>query len=184
MSDIGPEDVLKFWFEECSSSDWFSRSDAFDAGLQARFGVTLEAAAAGELDSWMQTDRGALALLIVLDQFSRNLFRGSPRSFAQDAKALDIARQLVDAGKDRQFGEFEKLFLYMPFEHSEDLPDQERCVELVGNLADKSYLEYAIAHRDVIAEFGRFPHRNGVLGREMTSAEQDYLDGGGRDFSK
>ena len=110
MSEVGPEDILKFWFEECSSSDWFSRSDTFDADLRARFGATLEAAAAGDCESWMQTDRGALALLIVLDQFSRNLFRGSPRSFAQDAKALEIARQLVDAGKDQQFSEFNFLW--------------------------------------------------------------------------
>lgn len=176
MSDIATVDaVLTFWFEDCSPQDWFQKSDAFDAGLRDRFAATHAAAAAGELDGWAETRDGRMALILVLDQMSRNLHRGDPRAFAQDAMALDLARRAVAAG-DHAFSSPERcLFLYLPFEHSEELADQALCMALYTALGNAEWTEYAHRHQVIIERFGRFPHRNEILGRESTAEEIAFL---------
>lgn len=178
-----PDEVLAFWFEGDASlfrEKWFKADPAFDATCRHTFGAALDAARAGAFDSWTATPRGTLALLVLLDQFSRNIHRGTPLAFAADPKARRIAAAAVERGDDRALGPFERGFLYLPFEHSEDLADQDRSVELFESLrgtyesADRA-IEYAERHRDVILRFGRFPHRNAILGRESTPDEVAYL---------
>ncbi len=155
-----------------------SRKDAaFDADFKARFEGAHHAAATGALDGWASSPDGALALLILLDQLPRNAWRASGYMFATDGKALAVARAAVDAGFDRRVDDALRAFFYMPFMHSESLVDQERCVELCGDLPDN--LRFAILHRDIIRCFGRFPHRNAALGRTTTPEEQRFLDEGG-----
>ena len=138
-----------------------------------------EAAAAGKLTDWEASAEGALALLILLDQFPRNMFRGDPRAFSSDAQALEVAHRALARGADKRIEAPLLQFLYLPFMHSEDLADQLRCVELFRTTADTENLRYAKEHADIIRRFGRFPHRNRVLGRTTTPAEQVFLDGGG-----
>ena len=185
MTDF--EAILDFWFADDPSAQravWFQKSDAFDAGCRA-FLDRHEAAKRGELDRWADTAEGALALLILLDQLSRNLHRGSPETFAADAKARAIATAAIDRGFDRALTPVQRMFVYLPFEHSEDLADQARSVALFetirSDLGDRT-VDYAARHRDVIARFGRFPHRNAVLGRVNTQAEADYLAQPGSGF--
>ncbi|MEH3086349.1 MAG: DUF924 family protein [Xylophilus ampelinus] len=174
-----PADVVGFW-RDAGQKRWFAKDDAFDADFRRRFLAAHEAAAAGALGGWETTPDGALALLILLDQFPRNAFRGSARMFATDAQALAIAGRSVDAGFDAAAEPALRPFFYMPFMHSEALADQDRCVELSARLtAGGDTLRYAELHRDIIVRFGRFPHRNPVLGRETTPAEQRFLDDGG-----
>ncbi|HEY8374880.1 MAG TPA: DUF924 family protein [Nannocystis sp.] len=171
-----PDDVLGFWFSPRVRPQWFVRSDAFDREICERFHEVYVDAAAGALDDWAKTPRGALALVILLDQFPRNMFRGTPAAFGSDAKAREIARAAVDAGLDDSLSQEERLFLYLPFEHSEDLADQERAVALIGALTENAtWRDYAIRHRDIIARFGRFPHRNAILGRPSTAEEAEFL---------
>ncbi len=170
-------DVLDFW-REAGPTRWFRKDAAFDDQFRTRFLSAHEAALRGGLDEWASDAVGALALLILLDQFPRNAFRGTPRMFESDAKALGIARQALDEGFDRQVDESLRNFFYLPFMHSEQLADQDRAVELTRNLGDDA-LRYAILHRDIIERFGRFPHRNAVLGRATTPEEQRFLDDGG-----
>ena len=180
-----PQDVLHFWFGTPGSAEqgstrplWFTKSDATDALISARFGDTVEAGLRGELDHWGQDVQGALALIVLLDQFTRNMFRETPRAFAGDAAALALAQRLVDAGLDQQLSLHERWFAYMPFEHAESLPAQERSVALFQRLADDGLpepLDWAVKHRDVIARFGRFPHRNATLGRASTVDEAAFL---------
>lgn len=177
-----PDDVLKFWFTDSSPKQWFMRSDAFDAAIRDTLGPLHERAAAGELDDWATTPRGALALMILLDQAPRNLHRGSARAFASDPAALRHARAAIEAGFDAGLTDDERVFFYLPFEHSEDLADQERCIELCSALATKQYVDYAVRHRDIIARFGRFPHRNAVLGRASTPEELEFLKQPGSSF--
>lgn len=177
-----PDDVLTFWFSDSTRKHWFARSDAFDASLRDRFGDLHTRAAAGQLDDWAATPRGALALVILLDQASRNLHRGTPGAFATDSAALRHARAAVDAGFDSGLSDEERLFFYLPFEHSEDLADQERSVALCASLATAMYRDYAVRHRDVVARFGRFPHRNAILGRESTPEELEFLKQPGSSF--
>jgi uncharacterized protein (DUF924 family) len=170
-------DVVDFW-RSAGPDRWFAKNDAFDAEFGGRFLAAHEAAALGELDHWAKDAEGALALMVLLDQFPRNTWRGNARMLATDAKALDIARQAIEAGFDLKVDEALRRFFYLPFMHSESLPDQERSVELNAAL-DANTLRFAVLHRDIIARFGRFPHRNKLLGRTSSAEEQRYLDEGG-----
>lgn len=170
-------DVVLFW-QEAGPSRWFGKNDAFDAEFKSRFEAAHHAAATGALDGWAADAEGALALMVLLDQFPRNAWRGSGHMFATDGKALAIARAAIDAGHDRQVDAPLRPFFYLPFMHSESLADQERSVVLNAEL-DANTQRFAVLHRDLIARFGRFPHRNRMLGRSTTPEEQAYLDGGG-----
>ncbi len=175
MNNVAMQTILAFWFDELEPADWFHRSDAHDETIRARFGETharlLAAAPAKAADDPRET----LALVILFDQFSRNMFRNDPRAFAADALALSIVRDALTREQDMALGEQERVFLYMPFMHSENLADQETSVRLFTDLGREDNVKYAILHRDVIATFGRFPHRNAVLGRETTAAEAQHL---------
>ena len=175
---VEPADVLAFW-RAAGPKKWFAKNDAFDAEIRTRFLPTYEAAARGALSDWEQTPDGALALTIVLDQFPRNMFRGDARTFAADPLARAVADRALARGHDQPFAPSERTFFYLPFEHSEDLADQERCVELNRVHGDADGLKWAELHADIIRRFGRFPHRNKVLGRATTPEEQAFLDGGG-----
>ena len=169
-------DVLDFWFAPGQEARWFVKDEAFDAEVRARLGALHEAAAAGRLAAWKETAGGCLALVLLLDQVPRNLFRGEPRAFATDAAAVAVTRQALAGGLDRDLSQVQRLFLYMPLEHSEALADQEDCCRLVAELTDKpEWADYARQHRDIIARFGRFPHRNAVLGRSNTEEETAFL---------
>lgn len=180
-----PDEVLDFWFgarnapEFGASRDWwFRKSDATDAAIRSRFGADVEAALAGERDGWAASPRGALALILLLDQFTRNIFRESARAFAGDAQALSLARSLVDRGDNLKLAPVERWFSTMPFEHSEQLLDQYEALHLFEALAPLGLpdaLKWARLHFDVIKRFGRFPHRNAILGRESTPEEIEYL---------
>jgi uncharacterized protein (DUF924 family) len=172
-----PEEVLAFWLE-AGPDCWFAADEAFDASIRARFLPTYEAAARGELAGWEASAEGALALVIVLDQFPRNMFRGTARAYATDERARWAANLALKRGYDLDIPAEMRSFLFLPFMHSEDLIDQNRCVELYRAAADEN-LSYAIEHRDIIRRFGRFPHRNAILGRASTPEEQAFLDGGG-----
>ncbi len=190
--------VLEFWFgaddlpaaeQERLALRWFVRDESFDREIERRFGALVDPAIAGELDTWATTPRGRLALLLVLDQFPRNLYRDSPRAFAGDAAAQRLAIEGIARGHDRAVPAHCRAFCYLPLEHAEDLRLQQRCVALFTELAADTdavpperyamYLDYARRHHDVIARFGRFPHRNRVLARATRPDEQAYLDAGG-----
>jgi len=170
-------DVIDFW-SVAGFARWFGKDAGFDADFRRRFLAAHETAASGALDSWAETPEGALALVILLDQFPRNAFRDSARMFATDAKALGIADAAIAAGHDQHIEEALRLFLYLPFEHSERIADQQRAVALISPLGGEP-LRYAEIHRDVIDRFGRFPHRNTLLGRVSTPEELDFLATGG-----
>lgn len=174
--------VLRFWFDESTPEQWFEKSDDFDRVIESRFGALHAAACRGDCDDWAETADGVLALILVLDQFSRNLFRDDPRAFAQDAKALLLAKGAIAKGFDMAVSEDRRVFFYVPFEHSEDLADQEASLPYFEALTNKEYLRYAVAHRDIIARFGRFPHRNAVLGRESSPEESEFLKTPGSSF--
>jgi uncharacterized protein (DUF924 family) len=179
---IGPQDVLAFW-RAAGPDRWFTKDDGFDAEIRTRFRATYEAAAAGRLTSkgvaWDDTPEGALALVIVLDQFPRNIFRNDARAFAADPLARQVTTRAIARGFDQQVVLAERSFFYLPFEHSEALADQDRCVDLNRASGDADALKWAEIHADIIRRFGRFPHRNQVLGRATTPEEQAFLDGGG-----
>jgi uncharacterized protein (DUF924 family) len=188
---IGAQEVLDFWFGGEGEPGygefreaWFTKDPEFDRLIRDRFEGLYEAAAAGDLDDWKEDARSCLALVIVLDQFPRNMFRGDPRSYATDRKAQEIAAYAVDRALDRELPEFQRTFLYMPFMHSEDLDHQRRSVELFrtlgGSETDASY--YAVRHMEIIERFGRFPHRNEILGRQMTPEEAEFLTQPGSSF--
>jgi uncharacterized protein (DUF924 family) len=170
-------DVVAFW-REAGYAKWFARDAAFDSDFRARFLDAHLAAARRALEDWLDDAEGALALVILLDQFPRNVFRDSAHSYATDPLARHYAGRAIDAGFDAQVDPALRVFFCMPFEHSEDPADQARSVELAAGL-DENYMQYAVAHRDVIARFGRFPHRNRALARDNTSEEQEWLDAGG-----
>jgi uncharacterized protein (DUF924 family) len=177
MSDLPSlHAIVQFW-RDAGPTRWFKKDPAFDADFKARFEAAHHAAATGALDGWADTADGALALLVLLDQFPRNAWRDSGHMFATDGKALAVARAALAAGFDRQADEALRAFFYMPFMHSESLADQERCVALCADLADN--LRFAVLHRDIIQRFSRFPHRNAALGRATTPEEQRFLDEGG-----
>jgi uncharacterized protein (DUF924 family) len=173
-------EVLRFWFRGGERRKvWFSKDPAFDAEIRARFLATYQEAAAGALGHWKELPGECLALVVALDQFPRNMFRGEARAFAADALALDAARRALEHGYDRDALAVERLFYYLPFEHSESLGDQARCCELMEPLkrfpetADAH--DWALKHLETIRRFGRFPHRNAILGRESTTAEIEFL---------
>jgi uncharacterized protein (DUF924 family) len=171
-------DVLAFW-RDAGPKQWFTKSDAFDAEIRTRFLATYEAAAAGKLSDWEATPDGALALTLVLDQFPRNMFRHDPRAFAADTTARGVAERALARGFDSQFPAAERSFFYLPFEHSEAMADQERCCALFRAMGDADLLRWAELHADIIRRFGRFPHRNAVLGRTTTPEEKSFLDDDG-----
>ncbi|AWB25538.1 DUF924 domain-containing protein [Methylobacterium currus] len=168
-----PADLVAFW-REAGFDRWFTADPAFDGACRAYLPLH-EAAARGALASWDETPEGALALVLLLDQFPRNLFRGTPRAWATDAQALAVAERALARGHDRAIEPALRIFLYMPLTHAEDLGLQERSVALFTALGLPVHREAAIEHRDLIRRFGRFPHRNAVLGRPETAAERDYL---------
>lgn len=172
------QDVIAFW-RQAGPGKWFEKDEAFDRAIRENFYATYEAAAKGELHDWEKTPEGALALVIVLDQFPRNLFRNDPRAFATDPLALAIAERALTSGVDRKIEHELVPFIYMPFMHSENISDQRRCVDLFNDYGNANNLKFAEIHRDIIERFGRFPHRNAVLGRDTTPAEQAFLDSGG-----
>lgn len=172
-STANAERVLRFWFDE-HARDWFAKNADFDAQIRERFLPLQEAAAAGRLASWRDAPRSCLALVVLLDQFPRNLFRGDARAFATDAQARAAARVILELGWDKAMAQAEQLFAYLPFEHSESLADQELSCELMKDF-DEEQRRYAERHREIIARFGRFPHRNNILGRQSTPAEIEFL---------
>ncbi|MCF1504361.1 DUF924 family protein [Afifella sp. H1R] len=174
----GPHDVIAFW-REAGPEKWFKKSDAFDREIDERFGALHEAASKGALEDWAETPNGALALILLLDQFSRNLNRQRPEAFANDAAALRLARKALSEGYENQVPADVAKFFVMPFMHSESLPDQDRCVALSHRLDKAGTLSFALEHRDIIRRFGRFPHRNAVLGRHTSPAERRFLKEGG-----
>ncbi|MEQ8306702.1 MAG: DUF924 family protein [Hoeflea sp.] len=177
-----PETVLEFWFSELTPKQWFVKEDAIDRQIAERF-TGLHLALAREVpDTWRATPEAWLALTIVYDQFPRNIYRDTPLAFATDGLALREAKQAIAAGADARVSKDRRIFFYMPFEHSEDLADQDMCVALCEALGDETYLDYAHRHRDVIAKFGRFPHRNPIFRRESTPAEEAYLSEPGAGF--
>ncbi|MCR9135480.1 MAG: DUF924 domain-containing protein [Alphaproteobacteria bacterium] len=177
-----PSAVSTFWFDELEPKDWFVKNAEIDHEIAKRFGATHLALAGNVPQQWWESAEAVLALIIVFDQFPRNIYRGTPLAFATDGLALREAKAAIDAGLDQIVDEDRRLFFYMPYEHSESLADQERSVELFKKLSNENYLDYAHQHRDVIAEFGRFPHRNAILGRDSTSEEAAYLAKPGAGF--
>jgi len=187
------DEVLDFWFGSEGEPGygefreaWFRKDPEFDAEVTARFGELYEQAVAGDLDGWRDDARSCLALVIVLDQFPRNMFRGDGRTHAADEKALESSRYAVDHALDRELPAFQRMFLYMPFMHSENLDDQRRSVELFARLADEpgapDVTSYAAGHKEIVERFGRFPHRNEILGRHTTPEEAEYLKTEGSSF--
>lgn len=175
-------DVLRFWFEELGRKAWFVKDAAVDAQIRDRFLPLIDDLARRPAAEALASADRALATVIVLDQFPRNVFRGTARAFATDAAALDIAKAAIDRGLDQRLSADRRVFLYLPLEHSEALADQERCVELTAALGDPEYARYAVLHRDVIKRFGRFPHRNAMLGRTPTLEEIKFLKEPGSSF--
>ena len=185
-----PDQILAFWFADGPDTlrkAWFLKDDAFDAAIRAQFGTLIPPARDGACDAWADTPHGALALLILLDQFPRNLYRGSAEAFAADAHARQMARRAVLRDRhDLALTPTQRVFLYLPFEHSEAMADQDLSVALFEGLRDakphaepNGAIDYAWRHRHVIQRFGRFPHRNAALGRESTAEELAYMAGGG-----
>ncbi|MDD2868085.1 DUF924 family protein [Neomegalonema sp.] len=169
--------LVAFW-RAAGREKWFTKDEAFDAEFRTRFWDSHMAAAARRCDGWMRTTEGALALLLLLDQYPRNSFRGTAHMYATDPLGVAFARQALEAGLDRQAEPGLRPFFYMPFMHSEALADQELCVQLFEALGDAS-LPHALEHRDVVARFGRFPHRNAMFGRETSAQEAAFLAEGG-----
>lgn len=176
--EMMPEEILAFW-REAGRERWYKRDAAFDAVVRCQFLALWQKAAAGGLSSWEASDEGALALVIVLDQFPRNMFRDDIRTYSSDTLAREVAGRAIDRGADLRVDTALLEFLYMPFMHSEQLADQLRCVDLFRNAGNSENLKYAEDHTDIIRRFGRFPHRNRVLERITTPEEQAFLDQGG-----
>src|ERR1700691_1770789 len=178
MSELTVAEVVSFW-RDAGPDRWWEKDDGFDRLVRTTFLRLHEAAAIGELAAWENTPEGALALVVLLDQFPRNMFRGSPHAFATDPLAQAVAERAIARGFDAATDREIRMVFYMTFMHSEILLHQDRCVELMAAMADDGLGKYAAVHRDIIAKFGRFPHRNHALGRATTPAEQDFLDAGG-----
>lgn len=181
---VTQSDILRFWFSETDKKYWFNATDAFDADIRNRFETPAMAAASSLLETvphdWEGSVEGSLALILMLDQFPRNMYRGTPGAFAWDDLALGLAARIVEKSWDLKTPQNRRAFIYMPFMHSEDLAMQEKCVALCDSrLEDANTLFHAKAHRKVIGQFGRFPHRNSILGRENTAAEKAFLEAGG-----
>ena len=189
---VQPQDVLEFWFDPAHAANWFAKDPAFDEEIRRRCAAAVEDAAHGRLDAWADTPAGRLALLILLDQFPRNLHRGDAQAWAADVKAQRIALSGLAGGFDQALPPLQRVFAYLPLEHAEDMGLQQRAVTLfealhaqapvAGRARCAEFLDYARRHREVIARFGRFPHRNAVLGRDSTAAEREYLAQPGAGF--
>jgi uncharacterized protein (DUF924 family) len=189
---MSPEDVLGFWFGNEGDDgygefreEWFRKDAAFDEEIRERFLGLYEEAAAGKHDDWREDARGAAALVIVLDQFPRNMFRDDPRTYEADGKAREAARYAVERALDRELRPLERWFLYMPFMHSEEIEDQRLALDLfrnVGKVGEADPVPYAEGHAEIVERFGRFPHRNAILGRETTVEEAKFLRGPGSSF--
>ena len=185
VTTVASSEVLDFWFSQ-NRKAWFEKNPAFDEQIRSRFLTPFEQALKGKLDPWRRERAGCLALVILLDQFPRNMFRGSAKAFAGDQLARDAARIIVDNGWDKAMTPDERMFAYLPFEHSESLADQERCLALMKEIAtspDTADLpKWAEAHLVIIRRFGRFPHRNAALGRASTPEETEFLKQPGSSF--
>lgn len=168
-------EVLSFWFDELTPEDWFMGGDAVDKAIVERFGPLHGRLKQSQPETARTDARTALATVIVLDQFSRNMFRGQATAFAADDVAASIARNAIDSGLDQRLTEQQRQFLYMPLMHAESLADQERCVMLFASILNGENLNHAVEHRDIVARFGRFPHRNRALGRRSTPDEEEFL---------
>ncbi|HEX5006672.1 MAG TPA: DUF924 family protein [Hyphomonadaceae bacterium] len=177
-ASVTPAGILAFW-RDAGPRRWYTPDDAFDADVRRRFFSLWQRATASELSSWETSDDGALALVIVLDQFPRNMFRGDARTYASDALAREVAHRAIERGVDVRIDPALREFLYLPFNHSEQLSDQLLCIELTRAAGNAENLKWAEHHADIIRRFGRFPHRNRLLGRATTPEEQAFLDEGG-----
>ena len=175
-------DILHFWFEELSAKQHFSKDAALDAAIAQRFGATLEAAAQCELCAWRTTAEGRLAEILVLDQFSRNVYRDTPRAFAQDAIALVLAQELVASGQDRSLPIAQRAFAYMPFMHSESAAVHAQALAVFSQPGLEDNLRFELHHKSIIERFGRYPHRNAILGRSSSAAELAFLREAGSSF--
>ena len=176
------EEVLKFWFDDLSPDDWFESNEAVDSHIRERFQELHEALLEQVPETWRSSARGCLAAVIVLDQFPRNMYRGTSRAFAADSAALSLAKEALARGFDRELSIDERKFLYMPFEHSENPAEQERSMELFGTLESELDLDYARRHKEIIDRFGRFPHRNEALGRISSPEEIEFIKESGSSF--
>ena len=177
-----PQSILQFWFEELTDKQHFVKDTALDEAMRSRFGPTLEAAARCELFAWRATPAGRLAEILVLDQFSRNIFRDTPRAFAQDALALVLAQEMVAGGHDQQLTPAQRAFAYMPYMHSESLVVHEEAVRLFAQPALENNLNFELHHKAIIERFGRYPHRNAILGRTSSAEELAFLSEPGSSF--
>lgn len=176
------EEVLKFWFDDLSPDDWFESDEAVDSHIRERFQELHGALREQVPETWRSSARGCLAAVIVLDQFSRNMYRGTSRAFAADGAALSLVKEALVRRFDRELSIDERKFLYLPFEHSENPAEQARSIELFGTLGDELALDYAHRHKDIIDRFGRFPHRNAALGRISTPEEIEFINEPGSSF--
>lgn len=176
------QEVINFWFEEVEPRQWWIKDEAFDQLIRERFSTVHGQAERCELFSWRRSAPGRLAEIVVLDQFSRNMFRGHPRAFSQDHMALILAQEAVSQGIDEQLPPRQRSFIYLPYMHSESLVIHEQAEELYRRLGDSSSLEYEIKHKRIIERFGRYPHRNEILGRESTEEEKAFLKEPGSSF--
>ena len=169
------KEIISFWFNEIEPKQWWQKSEEFDTLIENRFGTIHIQAISGELFQWRETSVGSLAEIIILDQFSRNMFRDKPESFAYDAMALTLAQVAIDKGFDKELSQIQRVFLYMPFMHSESQLIHEEAVKLFTALGIESNLEFEYKHKAIIDRFGRYPHRNAILGRQSTEEEIEFL---------
>jgi uncharacterized protein (DUF924 family) len=179
---MNPQDILNFWFEELTPKQHYAKDAALDEAIRVRFGATLEAAARCELFAWRATPQGRLAEIVVLDQFSRNVYRDTPRTFAQDALALALAQELVASGHDRSLPVAQRAFAYMPYMHSESALIHAQAVALFGQPGMENNLNFELRHKAIIDRFGRYPHRNAILGRSSSADELAFLSEPGSSF--
>ena len=178
MSEYSYKDIIDFWFDENTKPLWFNSSPVFDAELKEKFEETYIAACDGKLSSWENNAEGLLALVILFDQFSLNMYRGDEKSFATEKRSREISLKAIEKGLDKTLTNEQKAFMYMPFMHSETLTDQDKAITLFEEAGLKENAKYAHHHRDIVQRFGRFPHRNSILNRENTDAEKNYLMSG------
>lgn len=172
---IQPNDIIDYWFSKEISQYWFSSTPTIDAEMKQKFNDLWESAQQGKLDAWQESAEGCLALCIILDQFPLNMFRGTVKSFSTEQQSILISKHAINKGFDEEITQQQLAFLYMPLMHSENLKDQDLAVQMFEKVGLEGNLRFAKHHRDLIKEFGRFPHRNEILGRENTLAEIDYL---------
>lgn len=176
------KEIIRFWFEELEPKMWWIKSTSLDKEIQRRFGLIHRRAVAAELVDWRETAKGSLAEVIVLDQFSRNIYRDRPESFAYDGMALVLAQQAIEKSFDQQISEQQRGFFYLPFMHSESKVVHDRAVELYEALGNQDNLAFELKHREIIERFGRYPHRNNILGRQSTPEELKFLETPGSSF--